>query len=351
VPGLKRNLEAAWERKLNDCVISASFTSDGEYLAAAEVSGRVLVYETKQGRLVTQIAAHGFGTTAVAWRPYTMQLATAGQDGKARIWDGESGALKHELDGGSAWVEGLAWSPTGNYLATAAGRKLRLWRPDGEMVSAAADYKSTIADLEWMPATARYPAEVLAYCGYGGLVFWRPELGQAYKTFEYKGSMLKIRWSPDACYIGTGNQDASMQFFVLPEGIEGPSRDLVMWGYRTKILDMAWDPTSRYLATGGSSTIVVWDCSGKGPAGTRPGLLDYHVRLISELSWQAAGPLLASGCEEGLVALWRPGKDDRPLATDYLGAAISQLHWSPGDRYLLAASEEGDLRMYPGGGL
>ncbi len=348
MPRLSTSLEAVWSRRLNDCILTMDFSSCGSYLAAAEASGRVVIYQISSGKPLSSMDAHGFGTTSVAFQPGSTLLATAGQDGKARLWNALEGQLLHTLEAGATWVERVAWSPSGLYLATAAGKALRLWNPDGSLHSSAPAHNSTIADLEWMPATARYPADVLAYCGYGGLVFWRPDLGHAYKSYDYKGSMLKIRWSPNACFIGTGNQDASMQFFVLPEGIEGPSRDLVMWGYRTKILHMTWDPKSRFLATGGSSTIVLWDCSGKGPAGSKPGLLDFHMRLISGLAWQANGPLLASGCEEGLLALWNPARQDRPIATDHLGASISQILWSPQDHFVAAATEDGDLKLYPG---
>jgi WD40 repeat protein len=341
-----RALEPLWSQRLNDCIISAAFSSDGRYLAAAEISGKLVVFDARLGQRLREIPAHGFGITTISWRPGASELATAGQDGKARLWSAATGGKLAELNCGAEWVEKLQFAPSGQYLATAAGKKLRLWSPTGELLLSAPDHTSTIADLEWMPGTARFPGEVLAYCGYGGLVFLRPGQAQSYKSFEYKGSMLKIRWSPDACFIGTGNQDASIQFFVLPEGVDGPSRDLVMWGYRSKILDMAWDPQSRYLATGGSSTIIIWNCGGKGPAGSKPDMLDFHMRLISELAWQTSGPLLASGCEEGLLALWRPGKGSKPLATDHLGAAISQIQWAPGDQSFLAASEDGSLNLY-----
>ncbi len=341
MPGLNP-LKASWSQRLNDCIISAAFSSDGRLVAAAEISGKLVLFDALTGQRIREIAAHGFGITSVSWRPGTHEIATAGQDGKARVWN-PAGDKLLELAGGSDWVEKVQYSPSGNYLATAAGKRVRLWSAAGELLVSPPDHQSTIADIEWMPGSG----DVLSWCGYGGLVFCRPGQKAAYKSFDYKGSMLKIRWSPNARFIGTGNQDASMQFFVLPEGVDGPSRDRVMWGYRTKILDMTWDPKSRYLATGGSSTIIIWDCGGKGPAGSKPALLDFHMRLISELAWQSSGPLLASGCEEGLVALWRPGgKTNLPIATDHLGSAISQIHWAPNDKSFLAASEDGSLSLY-----
>jgi WD40 repeat protein len=348
MPALASELKSSHRFALNDCLISLAFSSDGTLLAVAEASGKVAIYDRFAGQRLHYFPAHSFGVTRLEFRPRTYVLATAGQDGVAHLWDASTGAQLGECNAGATWAEHVAWSPNGDFLATAAGKRLRLWSPSGEPLMEAPAHSSTIADIAWMPATARYPAPVLAYCGYGGLVFLKPASGNnAYKTFEYKGSMLKISWAPNALFIGTGNQDASMQFFVLPKGIDGDSKDLVMSGYRTKILDMAWDPKSRYLATGGSSTIVVWDCSGKGPAGTRPQLLDFHQRLLSELAWQSSGNYLASGCQEGLLALWHPTRSDRLLSTAHLGSAISQLRWSPDDSTLAASTEDGQLYLFP----
>ena len=40
-----------------------------------------------------------------------------------------------------------------------------------------------------------------------------------------------------------------------------------MYGFPTKVLELSWNSTGRWLATGGSSSVILWDCSGKGPAG------------------------------------------------------------------------------------
>ena len=43
-----------------------------------------------------------------------------------------------------------------------------------------------------------------------------------------------------------------------------------MSGYSTKVRELSWHANSRFLATGGGPAVVVWDFSGKGPAGSKP---------------------------------------------------------------------------------
>src|SRR5262249_8965597 len=148
------------------------------------------------------LAGHGFGTTAVAWCPGDVSLlASAGQDRKARLWDSTTGQERAALDGGAAWVEHLAWSPDGALLASAAGKKLRLGDRAGQLVRALPDQPSPIADLQWRPGD-----NALTSACYGAVVVWETEKGEPRKTFEWKGSVLKLAWAPDGKYLATGNQ-------------------------------------------------------------------------------------------------------------------------------------------------
>jgi WD40 repeat protein len=132
-----------------------------------------------------------------------------------------------------------------------------------------------------------------------------------------------------------------VHFWIVKTG-----EDLQMWGYPTKVRELAWDPTSRYLATGGGVAVTVWDCSGKGPAGTRPLVFEAHEAPLSALAFQGRGPLLASGGQDGLVALWRPGMTRKPLALATNDAEITRLAWAPDDRSLAIGSASGTVVMF-----
>lgn len=342
MPGLATKAQALdphWTAALDDHIIGLGWSSGGSRIAAASVSGPIAVHCADTGERKFVLDGHGFGTTRMAWSPAGNVLASCGQDGYLRLWDAIHGRLFAAREGGATWVEHLAWSRTGEYLATAAGRRLRMWDVRDpaapQLLHDYDEHPSTIAGIAWKPGT-----DELAACGYNGLTFWSPTQRTMLRRFDWKGSMLTLAWSPDAKYIATGNQDSTVQFWVMATG-----KELQMWGYRAKIRELAWDPKSRYLATGGAPVAVVWDCSGKGPSGTKPLMLEFHQRLLSQLTFQAEGNLLASGCEEGLVAVWRPGKETKPLATAYLEGGVSQLAWSPSGRRLAVGTGQGEIQI------
>jgi WD40 repeat protein len=123
-------------------------------------------------------------------------------------------------------------------------------------------------------------------------------------------------------------------------------KDLQMWGYPTKVKELAWDPTSRYLATGGGSEITVWDCSGKGPANTTPLQLKLHRAFVSALAYQSGGNKLASGGQDGSVGIWQPDTSKKPLGQAQFDAGVSQIAWSPDGHALAVGCESGAVEVF-----
>ena len=351
----KPEIYLLWGADIGEHVIALAWsTATGTpQLAAATVGGPITLFEL-DGRVAGRLAGHGFGTTALAWQPGTTLLASAGQDGKIRLWDcapaTDGGRELLALAGGAAWVERLVWRPDGALLASAAGRKLRVWTPDGKLAREFAAQPSTIADIAWVspafvPGAPRPAQPILVAAAYGGITLWTPEQEEPLARFAWQGSSLVLAPSPDGRYIATGDQDASVHFWIVADG-----HDLQMSGYPTKVRELCWDPTARYLATGGSSSVTVWDCSGAGPEGRRPKVLDWHEDYVSTVAFQrqgAAQALLASGGLDGRLALWHAEKSRKaPLAMAEMSAPVSQLVWSPDDTCLAVGDAAGRVQIY-----
>jgi WD40 repeat protein len=326
---------ALWRADIADHVIALAWSPGGTQLVAASVSGPIVLLNAKSGEVVATLPGHRFGTTSVAWSADGSHLASGGQDGKVRFWDLAAGKERLAVAGGAPWVEHLAWSPKDNFLASAAGRKLRLWDPQGRLVREFPDHPSTIAGLQWRPGTLE-----LASAAYGRLAVWRPDSPEPLRTFAWKGSILTLAWSPDGRHIATGDQDATVHFWITKSG-----KDLQMSGYERKVRELAWDSTGRYLATGGGRVPCVWDCSGKGPAGTTPVQLKAHTKEVTALAFQPGTLLLASAGAEGQVLLWQLHRE-KPVARGQLGAGVSQLVWSPDGKHLAAGCERGQVTVF-----
>ncbi|MCY4146294.1 MAG: WD40 repeat domain-containing protein [Chloroflexi bacterium] len=329
-------LKAIWRATIDDHPIGLAWSPDSKIVAVAGVSGPIMLFNGADGALQHRLPGHAFDTMAIAWRKDSQRLASVGQDGKARIWDAQTGTQKAEMDGGASWVERVAFSPVGDWLVSAAGRKLRLWNSSGELIREYPDANSTITDVKW-----RYDGKQFAISAYNGVVLYDPAEPEPLRRFEWQGSTLTLEWSPDGKYIATGDQDSTVHFWITDTG-----QDLQMWGYQTKVLELAWSFNSRYLATGGGTHVVIWDCSGKGPENTRPAMLEGHQGLIKHLKFQRQGMLLASGGKEGMLGIWKVGKKTPALLADAVfKAPIASLAWSKDDRRIAVADESGTLSI------
>jgi WD40 repeat protein len=330
-------LRVLWKGTIPDHVIGVSWSPDGKQIAAAAVSGPVFAFDANSGNMLHQFKGHGFGTTAIAWQPGGILIATAGQDGKVRLWDSTSGSELKALDGGGAWVEQLAWSPGGHMLAAAAGKKPRVWDSSGNLISELPPQAGTVTDLAWRPGTNH-----LAVLAYGAVTIHDPATGtEPVKRFEWKGSPLKMAWSPDGNVLAHGNQDATVHFWYYDSG-----HDLQMHGYPTKVRELTWDFSSRFLATGGGPTACVWDCGGpKGPEGSAPQMLEGHDETLTAVAYQFRGYLLASAGGDGRVLLWQPGNKKEPKIGQHQfdDGEASVLAWSPDDKLLVAGSGGGTV--------
>ncbi|MDE0609380.1 MAG: WD40 repeat domain-containing protein [Anaerolineaceae bacterium] len=328
-------LKAMWRANIDDHPIGLAWSPDGKNLAVAGVSGPITLFDGAQGEVRHKLSGHGLDTMAISWHRDSRLLASVGQDGKVRLWDAGTGTQRSEMAGGASWVERVAFSPVGDWLVSAAGRKLRLWNSSGELIREYPDANSTITDIKW-----RHDGNQFAISAYNGVVLYDPAEAEPLRRFEWQGSTLSLEWSPDGKYIATGDQDSTVHFWIVDTG-----KDLQMWGYETKVLELAWSFNGRYLATGGGTQVVIWDCSGKGPADTRPMMLEGHQHLIKHLQFQRQGMLLASGGNEGLLAIWRVKKKPALLANATFKAAIASLAWSPDDRCIAVSDESGALSI------
>jgi WD40 repeat protein len=336
-------LRLAWEAAVPDHVIALAWSPDGKALAAAAVSGPITVFDARSGEPQYIFAGHGFGTTALAWQPGGDFLASTGQDGTVRIWNTVTIAGLNPLDGGAAWVERLAWSSDGSMLATGAGRKVRVWGAVGNLIRELPPHAGTITDLAWRPRTNH-----LTTLAFGAATVFDPLAGaEPVRLFAWKGSPLRLAWSPDGKVLAHGNQDSTVHFWYYESGA-----DLQMWGYATKVRELAWDFTSRYLATGGSPVVCVWDCGGpKGPEGTKPQMLEGHEDNLTAVAYQSHGYLLASAASDGQVLLWQPANKKAPKVGEFKfdDAEASAIAWSPDDKSLAAGSGTGTVAVFRAG--
>lgn len=341
--GGKRELRASWRATLSDYALGVTWSADGRWLAAATTTGEVTVFDGATGVVRWTRAVHPEGMCALAFAAGDPGvLATGGMDGTARLLDAADGRERAALPNGRQWVEHVAWSPDGRWLATAAGKAMRLWTAAGEPWLETPAQESTITGVAWRGDGS----EVATVC-YGGARLWSLAERGSSRQLEWKGSLVSVAWSPDGEVLACGSQDCSVHFWRVSTDI-----DSQMTGYPMKVKSLAWDGASALLATSGDVDTTVWKFGGKGPEGSTPVTLKGHEGAVTALAFQRKGGLLASGGLDGVVALWEPKKGPTPRGAGFGEAGteigeVSGLAWRADGKALASADGSGVVTVWP----
>lgn len=329
------DLRERWRGDAADYAAALAVSLDGKHVAVGNGAGGLSVFDAASGRLLFGREAHPGGTLAVDVAGEL--VASGGSDGKLRLFDVRSGEPRGVVDGEPrAWVEHVAFAPSGQVLAMASGKVLRFVDRAGAVLHRVEAAPSTIAGLAWN----RRSTEV-ALAAYGGLRTYRPASGERAKYLAWKGSLISIAWSPDDKVVACGTQDCGVHFWRLSAG----GSDSEMSGYPSKPKALAWDAGSTMLATGGDATVVVWSFTGKGPEGSKPIQLAGHGKLVTRLAFHPRKGLLASASQDGAIFVWEPKKASAPIAFGSMSAEVTGLTWtSAGD--LAACDAEGGVACF-----
>jgi WD40 repeat protein len=329
-------LEPRAALQLDDYVAELAWSPDGKQLAVAGGEGKVALADADAASL-TVIGEHLLGTLALAWQPHAKRFATAGQDGAIALWDAAAVRQLSRWKPAASATQALAWSPSGELLAAAAGKAVTLWSAQGEKVHAFAPAASTAAAIAF-----DRPGTDLGVALNGEIAVHRIEKSR-YETRRYKwpAPCLTVNFSGNGRYLASGMADGTLHFWNRSTG-----KDSQMRGYDGRVQVVGWSDNSKYLASSTGNELVLWDFSGRGPEGSRPLVLSGHTDRVDALAWQPGGEHLVSGGRDWRLVLWRPGRAREPIDVQMSDAEISVVRWAPDGKRLAVGEKQGRVSFY-----
>ena len=324
-----------WRIDLEDFVSILETAPSLEQAITGSLGGDVLLVDPSDGSTFP-LNRHEMGALSAAWSNNGSYVASGGQDGHVHIYNSEgihTGTIEM-----TEWINALAWSPEESVLAIGSGKRLTIVNTTGEVLFDFQDQPSTITAIAWSIDGSR--VGISAYGGIGWHDVSGPRSGRR-KRFDWKGSLLALKVSPDGKWACAGAQDSEVHLWKLWSG-----KDLSMRGYPSKIEKIAFSDDSRWLAVACLGDLSIWDFSGKGPAGTEPASASEHNNHIEDLAWSPACESIVTGGADGRTIIWktpsRAGQKLLPLAIIGTSVATSRVRWVSEDS-ILVGREDGSL--------
>ncbi|KAJ2901275.1 hypothetical protein MKZ38_002025 [Zalerion maritima] len=300
----------------------------------------------------TLTGGHTRSVRSVAWRPATppnsLSLVTASFDSTAGLWRWEGSANEHEvksttrdshnhhgddtsdedasdweftlvLEGHDSEIKSVAFSPSGQFLATCSRDKsIWIWEDVGateaddewETVTVLKEHDGDVKAVAWCPDTNRkepkgqYSSDCLASASYDNTVrIWREDRDGDWVCVAvlegHDGTVWGLQWEPkpeQGRYprLMTFSADATIRVWTMQDD------ELDQQGQRTP----RHAPGSQFMSGFGgipntmrASIKEEWHCSAVLPK--------VHTQQIYAVSWSEMTGLVASTSSDGIIAVYR----------------------------------------------
>ena len=277
-------------------VWGVSFSPDGRLLATASEDGTARLWDPATGEHLRTLAGHADGVRGVAFSPDGRLLATASADLTARVWDPATGQHLRTLTGHTNSVWSVTFSPDGRLLATAStDGTARVWDPaTGKHLRTLAGYAGRVRDVAFSP-----DGRLLATASTDQAArVWDPAVGQHLRTLTgHANGVWGVAFSPDGRLLATASRDGTARVWDPATG----EHLRTLAGHTNSVWRVAFSPDGRLLATTSTDlTARLWDPA----AGQHLRTLAGHVGRVRGVAFSPDGRLLATTSDDNTARLW-----------------------------------------------
>ena len=311
-------------------IFSVTFSPNGQRLATAGEDGMARIWNVS-GQQLTQLTGDQDRVRSVSFSPNGQHLATAGDDGTVRVWD-LYGRQLAQLNGHQRWAVSVSFSRDGQLIATAGGDgTARLWNLLGQQITQFHGHQGAVWSASFSP-----DGQLIATAGGDRTARLWNLSGQQIAQFDgHQRSVWSVSFSPDGQLIATAGRDGTARLWNLL-GQQIAQFD----GHQGLVRDVSFSPDGQCLATAGyDRTARLWNLSGQQLA-----QWNGHIGPILDMSFSPDGQCLVTAGVDG-ARLWDLSEKHPAQLKGHRGKVWS-VNFSPDGQVIATAGRDGTARLW-----
>lgn len=296
---------------------------------------------------------------ALAINEHANLVAAGGWDGKAVVWNRETGQVVREVTPGGNYVFSVALSPDGESLLTGSDLRsggLQLYSmATGEKVREFDGHEDAITAVSF----SRDGSKILSASYDGTARLWETATGHQIASFRgHTWWVWSARFSSDESEIVTASQDGTVRVWKVANASHGPP----FTGHQGPVYAATFSPDGKTIASAGyDRRILAWH-----PADLRP--IDYqslteagtasvrqmvpsrgfigHSGSVRDLDFAPDGQTLLSASQDNTVKLWRVDSGELMTTLRGHGGWVRSARFIHGGHGVASASHDRTVREW-----
>ena len=327
---------------------SAVFSPDGTRIATASDDGTARVWNATSGAELFSVHGSDSGTVwSAVFSPDGKILATTGQDKKVRLWDASTGEPVKTFLGHQEDVYLARFSPDGARLATASADGTAIvWdvATGSKALSMGPDENGIPQWVTFSPDASQIAVAYTSGTADGWVTLWDAETGKKVLRLPNQNAYVRsVSFSPDATRLVTTSDDQAVRIW---EAVDGKLIQEFQ-SQTTKVANAAFSPDGTQIATAlGNSQVVLWDPSTGRTLITLAG----HSSNVNVVAFSPDGMRLVTAGNDDTARVWglAPTREFLTLYKGPVSASTvgTKLAYSPDGKHLAVSYSDPSPKVW-----